>query len=513
MTQTSSQTVFLSTKSTVWDARIQKGEPEMDRYDVLVIGGGQAGIPLAFALAGAGKTVALAERKLLGGSCVNFGCTPTKAAIASAKLAHQVRRAGEYGLRIANLGVDFAAVIERARRMATQSREGHDHHFESTENPKLLRGHARFEGREQANGRNDARAFIVRVGEQTILAEKVVVNTGTRSLIPPIPGLMDVDVIHAGNWLESKQLPHHLAVIGGGYIGLEMAQFYARMGSRVTVLHAGQRIADREDKDVSDELARLLVREGLEIRTDVHIRHVRNGPGGINISFEQAKNTMGLVTSHVFVATGRVINSDDLGLETVGVHVSNRGAIEVNARLETNVPGIYAAGDVTGGPQFTHISWDDYRVLASQIVGDGSWTTKRVVPYGLFTDPELGRVGVTEREAHEQGLDVQVVKFEMKRNGKAREIGERDGFIKLVIDANTDRILGAAVLSNEGAELVHTYVTAMNLDAPYTAIRDAVFVHPTLAEGIQSATALVPNKQPLSPRFEAPASSQRREMT
>ncbi len=472
----------------------------MNQFDILIVGGGQAGIPLAFALAKAGKKVALAERKLLGGSCVNFGCTPTKAAIASAKLAHQARRASEYGIQISSVVVDFAAVIERARKVAAHSRQGHDARLEPSENPKLLRGHARFEKREDVGGQG----FVVHVGDTTVLAKQVIINTGTRSLIPPIPGLMDVDVVHAGNWLELTQLPTHLAVIGGGYIGLEMAQFYARMGSKVTVLHAGQRIADREDEDVSRELANLLEREGLEILTNVHISHVSNDAGTISIAFEQAGSAQTLNCSHVFVATGRVMNSDDLGLETVGVKVSNRGAVEVNERLETNVPGIYAAGDITGGPQFTHVAWDDYRVLESQLVGDRSWTTKRVVPYGLFTDPELGRVGITEREASERNLEVKVVKFEMIKNGKAREVGEEDGFIKLVVDAKTDRLLGAAVLSSEGAELVHTYVTLMNADAPYTVIRDAVFAHPTLQEAIQSATALVPKANPL-PTLEVPA--------
>ncbi len=470
----------------------------MNQFDILIVGGGQAGIPLAFALAKAGKKVALAERKLLGGSCVNFGCTPTKAAVASAKLAYQARRASEYGIQISSVVVDFAAVIERARKVAAHSREGHDARLENSENPKLLRGHARFEKHESGQG------FVVHVGETTVVAKQVIINTGTRSLIPPIPGLMDVDVVHAGNWLELTQLPTHLAVIGGGYIGLEMAQFYARMGSKVTVLHAGQRIADREDDDVSNELASLLEREGLEILTNVHISHVSNKAGAIGIAFEQVGKAQTLSCSHVFVATGRVMNSDDLGLETVGVKVTNRGAVEVNERLETNVSGIYAAGDITGGPQFTHVAWDDYRVLESQLVGDRSWTTKRVVPYGLFTDPELGRVGITEREAKERNLEVSIVKFEMIKNGKAREIGEEDGFIKLVVDTKTNRLLGAAVLSSEGAELVHTYVTLMNADAPYTVIRDAVFAHPTLQEAIQSATALVPKANPL-PTLEVPA--------
>jgi pyruvate/2-oxoglutarate dehydrogenase complex dihydrolipoamide dehydrogenase (E3) component len=456
----------------------------MNQFDVVIIGGGQAGIPLAHALARAGKTVALAERKFLGGSCVNFGCTPTKAAIASAKLAHQARRASEYGVRIPKVEVDFAAVLTRAKRIALDSRHGHDKSLERSENPKLLRGHARLEGRSDD-------LFQVRVGDQLVSARQVVLNTGTRSFIPPISGLMDVDIIHAGNWLEMPVLPTHLAVIGGGYIGLEMAQFYARMGSDVTVLHMGAQIADHEDEDVAQAIQKLLEREGIVFHTSVNVKRTEARADGVRVSFDQNGATHELDASHVFVATGRVMNTDDLGLETLGVKLSNRGVVEVNDRLETNVPGIYAAGDIRGGPQFTHTAWDDYRILENGLVGDGTKTTQRVLPYGLFTDPELGRVGVTEREAREQGFEIKVAKFEMNKNGKAREIGEPDGFIKLVVDAKTDRVLGAAVLSSEGAELVHTYVTLMNADAPFTVIRDAVFAHPTLQEAIQSATALV----------------------
>jgi pyruvate/2-oxoglutarate dehydrogenase complex dihydrolipoamide dehydrogenase (E3) component len=456
----------------------------MNQFDIVIIGGGQAGLPLARALAKAGKTVALAERKNLGGSCVNFGCTPTKAAIASAKLAHQARRASEYGLRIPEISVDFPAVLERAKRISLESRHSQDKSFEASENPKLIRGHARLEGRKDG-------LFQVRINDQLVTTKQIVLNTGTRSSIPSIPGLTDVDTIHAGNWLEQSVLPTHLAIIGGGYIGLEMSQFYARMGSSVTVLHSGARVVDREDEDVSEALQALLEREGVTVHTGVKITRAEAHAGGVCVSFERGGATHDLNSSHVFVATGRVPNTDDLGLETVGVALSDRGVIEVDDHLNTSVPGIFAAGDIRGGPQFTHTSWDDYRILENQIVGDGSKTTRRVLPYGIFTDPELGRVGLTEREAREQGFEIKVAKFEMAKNGKATEIGEADGFIKLVVDAKTDRVLGAAVLAAEGAELVHTYVTLMNADAPFTVIRDAVFAHPTLQEALQSATALV----------------------
>jgi pyruvate/2-oxoglutarate dehydrogenase complex dihydrolipoamide dehydrogenase (E3) component len=456
----------------------------MNQFDIVIIGGGQAGLPLAHALAKAGKTVALAERKNLGGSCVNFGCTPTKAAIASAKLAHQARRASEYGLRIPNVEVDFAGVLKRARRISLDSRHAQDKSFEDSQNPKLIRGHARLDGHSHGS-------FQVRINDQLFTAKQIVLNTGTRSSIPTIPGLTDVDTIHAGNWLEQSVLPTHLVIIGGGYIGLEMSQFYARMGSKVTVLHSGTRIVNREDEDVSQALQVLLEREGIAVHTSVNIKRTEVNSGGVRVSFDQDGATHELDASHVFVATGRVPNTDDLGLETVGVKLNNRGVVEVNDHLQTSVPGIYAAGDIRGGPQFTHTSWDDYRILENQIVGDGSKTTRRVLPYGIFTDPELGRIGMTEREAREQGYEIKVAKFEMNKNGKALEIGEPDGFIKLVVDSKTDRILGAAVLASEGAELVHTYVTLMNADAPFTVIRDAVFAHPTLQEGIQSATALI----------------------
>lgn len=465
-------------------------------YDVLIIGGGQAGTALVHALAEKGKRVALAERKDLGGSCVNFGCTPTKAVIASARVAHLARRGAEFGLKIPTVDVDFAAVLERAHSIAEESRAGLQKGLEKGDNPKLLRGHARLAGREDAGG------FRVSVGDTIVTAGEVVLNTGTRSLIPPIEGLAEVDSIYAENWLYKSELPTHLCIIGGSYIGVEMAQFYRRMGAAVTVVQDSGHILGREDEDVSQRMQELLEAEGIEFclysgakRVKAH-REGRNGKQqGVTVWLDASGSAERQIeASHLFVATGRQPNTDDLGLETVGVKMSDKGIVEADERLRTNVSGIWVAGDIRGGPMFTHTSWDDHRILLSQMADDNDQqpkrTTKRIVPYAVYTDPELGRVGITEHEARASGKQIKVVCYEMKKNGKAREIGESAGFIKVIVDARTDRILGAAVLANEGAELVHSYIDVMNADAPYTVIRDAVHIHPTLAEAIQSALKL-----------------------
>jgi pyruvate/2-oxoglutarate dehydrogenase complex dihydrolipoamide dehydrogenase (E3) component len=452
---------------------------ERASFDVLIIGAGQAGIPLAHALAKVGKRVGLAEREHLGGSCVNFGCTPTKAVISSARMVHQARRAAEFGLRIPTIEIDFQAVLKRAKRILLESRDGLRAGLENSDNPKLLRGHARIEGRKGAG-------FSVRINGALITATQVVLDNGTRTLIPPIEGLANVDFIHSENWLERTDLPKHLAIIGGGYIGLEMGQFYRRMGSRVTVIEESSQIVSREDEDVAQALQKLLETDGVEFHLNSQVKQVASLKASLALTIEMNGGVRQFEASHVFVATGRKPNTDELGLETVGVEVSDAGIVKANERLATNVMGIWVAGDIRGGPMFTHTSWDDYRVLMSQLTGDGSHTADRIVPYAIFTDPELGRVGTTEREARKGGKRINVGRYEMKKNGKAREQGDTTGFIKVVVEADTRRMLGAAVLAVEGAELVHMYVDLMNAGAPYTVIKDALHIHPTMAEALQS---------------------------
>ena len=452
----------------------------MNHYEVAIIGGGQAGVPLAYALPRAGKRIVLIERKHLGGSCVNFGCAPTKAAIASARLAHLARRAAEFGLRIPSVEVDFAAVIQRARDIVAGQRSGIERGLTGKDNPRVITAQARLDGR-------DGDRFRIVAGDETVLADHVVLDTGTRSAIPPIDGIGGLDVIHAGNWLEHTDLPQRLIVIGGGVIALEMAQFYRRMGSEVVVIEALAQIAGSEDPDVAEALQDLLEREGIEFHLEAKIDRVEKRGSGIVVQIAEKGAIAG---THLFVAAGRKANTDDLGLDTVGVKM-NRGIVEADERLSTNVRGIWAAGDIRGGPMFTHTAWDDHRVLYSQIVGDRSRTTERVVPYAIFTDPEIGRVGMTETQARKSGKQIKVARFEIRRNSKSLEIGEPDGFIKVIADASNDQLLGAMVMCNEAAELVHIYIDLMNARAPFPVIRDAVYIHPTFAEAIQSAATML----------------------
>ncbi len=442
-------------------------------YDVLIIGAGQAGVPLASSLASAGQQVALAERKQLGGSCVNFGCTPTKAVLASAGVAHQARRANEFALKIPEVKVDFPGVLERAKQIVQKSVDGLETVF--SENPRLVRGHATLEGK-------DGEHFVVRVGEERFKAKKVVLNPGTRANIPHIEGMGEIQFITADNWLEHPELPAHLLMLGGGYIGLEMAQFYRRMGSQVTLIEHSTRLLEREDPEVSEGMKALLEGEGVTLHLSSKAVKVEKTASGVALTLEGGTVLKG---SHLFVAAGRKPNTHDMGLETLGL--DGTGALECDEKLESKVPGLYLSGDIRPGLQLTSTSYDDYRILENQVIGDGSRTTARLVPYVIWTDPELARVGLSETEAKKQGLEYKVALREVSKVARAQEDGNTQGFIKILVNPHTQEILGATLLMAHGGDLIHLLSSLMILKAPYTLIRDGVLTHPSYTEGLQNA--------------------------
>ena len=449
--------------------------------ETAIIGAGQAGVPLARAPAGAGRSVAVVERRHPGGSCVNWGCTPSKAMIASSRLAAQARRAAEWGVRIPRVEVDFAAVMDRARRMAEDARGELERSLAAQENLRLVRGHARLDGRE--GGR-----FRLRVGERALLARSVVLDTGTRSARPPVEGLDRLPperLIDAEDWMERRELPESVVFLGGGTIALEMAQAWRRFGVTAAIVGSGPRLAAREDEEVSAELRDALEAEGVSVRCGAEAERVEPTRDGVRLHLGGGG---ALEATHMFVATGRQANTDDLGLSTVGLEPGERGEIGVDDRLRTKVPGLFAAGDIRGG-QFTHTAYDDFGVLESQMLGDGSRTTERVLPYAIFTEPELGRVGMTEAQAREAGHRVLVGRKPMSESGKAREIGRTRGFIKAVAEAGSRRILGAAALCDSGSEVVQLFVELVGAGAEVDTMLDAVHIHPTLGEAAKNAAA------------------------
>jgi len=444
-----------------------------------IVGGGQCGMPLTRALSEAGRRVVLFEREHLGGSCVNFGCTPSKAAIASARLAHQIRRAGEFGLDVGSLEVDFPAVIARARSFADAGRHSLEESLRGHDNPRLIEATARLDGR-------DGERFRLVAGDQVVLAEQVVLNTGTRSVLPKITGLDPSRCLTAENWLGCDTLPEHLLMLGGSYIGLEMAQFYRRMGSRVTLLTDGGQIAPREDADVAEVLLQAFSDKGIEMRLNADVVRVAHAAGGVTLHLPDGGEVAG---SDLFLAVGRIPNLDELGLEKLGMAVPAGKPIKVNERSMTELAGLYATGDIRGGAQFTHSAYDDFLVLRSHFLGDDSRGTRRLIPYGMFTDPELGRVGLNETEARAQAPDARIVRRDFASMGRAREMGQARGFVKLVATADGKRLLGATILGKNGAELVHEMVAMMNSDTDLATFRKGVHIHPTLAEGVHQSVA------------------------
>jgi pyruvate/2-oxoglutarate dehydrogenase complex dihydrolipoamide dehydrogenase (E3) component len=454
----------------------------IERYDAVVIGAGQGGAPLAMAVAGEGKRTALVERDRVGGTCVNYGCTPTKTMVASARAAWMAGRAADYGIMVSGYTVDMEKIRQRKRDMVESFRSGSEKRITGTENLELIRGAARFTGR---------KTLAVACGngeERSVQAEMIFINTGAGPAVPSIQGLDKVGHLDSTTVMELDRVPEHLVVIGGGYIGLEFGQMFRRFGSRVTIVQRGPRLMPREDPDVSEALQVVLESEGVEVLLNAAPSRVAPGrEGGFTLEVVFGDETIMVEGSHLLVAAGRRPNTGELLLHHTGVETDARGHILVNDRLETGVGGIYALGDVKGGPAFTHISYDDYRILFQNLFrGGGRAVGDRPVPYTLFTDPQLGRVGMSERQARKSGGNIKVANMPMTWSARALETGETRGMMKAVVDADSGRILGAAVLGIEGGEIMAVIQVAMTAGVPYTVLRDGVFAHPTLAESLNT---------------------------
>jgi pyruvate/2-oxoglutarate dehydrogenase complex dihydrolipoamide dehydrogenase (E3) component len=445
----------------------------MSRYDAIIIGSGQAGNPLSQKLADLGWTVALVEKEHLGGTCINTGCTPTKTMVASAQVAHYAREAARWGVHAANVGVDLPAVVARKDAIVNQWRAGLERKAQQRPSLHLYRGRARFVGPHR-----------LQVGEQELESERIFINTGTRVALPTLAGLDRVHYLTNASIMELTALPEHLLVLGGGYIGLEFGQMFRRFGSRVTIVHRDDHILPREDADVTEELRKALEAEGIRFVLAARTQRVDRQGSEVVLQVEAGGKAETLRGSHLLVATGRRPNTDDLGLEHAGVEVDDKGFIRVDNRLRTNVPGIWALGDVKGGPAFTHISYNDHQIVYANLVeGKDRTTDNRLVPYAVFTDPQLGRVGMTEKQARAAGRRLKVGKIPAAWIARAIERDEKAGLLKIVVDADSDQILGAAILSSEGGELVQIIEFVMLAGAPYTLLKGAVYIHPTLAEG------------------------------
>jgi len=443
------------------------------KYDAIVIGSGQAGNPLSQKLADQGWTVALIEKAHLGGTCINTGCTPTKTMIASAQVAHYARNAGRWGVRAKEVSVDLPAIVARKNQIVESFRSGQQRKVDERPNLHLYRGQAQFTGPRQ-----------LVVGEKTLEGERIFINTGTRAAIPRIEGLEAAGYLTNASIMELSEVPEHLLVLGGGYIGLEFGQMFRRFGSRVTVVHQSDQILPREDPEIAAELRKALEAENIAFALNARTKRVQKTNGQIVLSLEAPQGPSTLSGSHLLVATGRTPNSEGLGSDKAGVETDSKGYVKVNNRLESNVPGIWAIGDVKGGPAFTHISYNDFQIVyANLIEGKKLTIDNRYVPYSVFTDPQLGGVGMTEKEALAKGYKLKIGKIPMGHVARAIERDETAGLMKLIVDASNDRILGASILATEGGELVQMLGVLMLAGLPYTLLKGAVYIHPTLAEG------------------------------
>jgi pyruvate/2-oxoglutarate dehydrogenase complex dihydrolipoamide dehydrogenase (E3) component len=449
----------------------------MAKYDAIVIGAGQGGKPLALSFAKLGWKVAYIEKKWLGGTCINTGCTPTKTMIMSAQVAHYARDAARWGVRSSSVSVDMAAVIKRKRDIVLNYRKGNEDKV-ATAGPNLyfVHAHATFTG-----------PHTVEAGGEILESEKIFIDTGTRPAVPKIEGLDSVPYFTNESLMEFESLPEHLIVLGGGYIGMEFGQMYQRFGSKVTVIQRDKQILPSEDEDIATTLQKALEGEGVEFRLGATAKRVAKRGDGIDVTVSVNGKDEVISGSHLLVATGRTPNTDRMGLDKAGVELDRHGFVQVNGRMETSVPGVWALGDVKGGPAFTHISYNDYQMLYANIIdGKNCSIINRFLPYAVFTDPELGRVGITERQARASGKKFKMGTYPVAYVSRAVERGETAGLMKVIVDAEDDCVLGAAVLGVSGGEVIQILGTLILTKSPYTTLKEVVYIHPTMAEGFWS---------------------------
>jgi pyruvate/2-oxoglutarate dehydrogenase complex dihydrolipoamide dehydrogenase (E3) component len=443
------------------------------RHDAIIIGSGQAGWPLALRFVDLGWQVALIEKGPLGGTCINTGCTPTKTMVHRAQVAHYARNAARWGVRAENVSADLPAIVEQKNKVVARFRGSKETKVKQTPNLHLYSGRAQFIG-----------PHAIRVGDVQLESEKIFINTGGRPAIPDIPGLDRAAILTNETIMELTEIPGHLIVLGGGYIGVEFGQMFRRFGSKVTIVHNQPQILSREDPEIAAELQRILEGEGIEFRLNARVTRIEQRKGSAKITISNAQGTLEVAGTHLLVATGRRPNTGDLGLEQAGVETEEAGYVRVNSRLETNVPGIWALGDVKGGPAFTHISYNDFQIVDANLTQGKNLTIEnRIVPYCVFTDPQLGGVGITEKQARASGRKLKIGSIPMSRVARAIERDETAGLMKIIVDASNDRILGACILASEAGELIHVLYTLMLGNLPYTILKGAVYIHPTLTEG------------------------------
>lgn len=453
-------------------------------FDLIVIGAGQAGGPLAGAFARAGRRTALVEVAHVGGTCINEGCTPTKTMVASARVAHLARRAADYGVQTGPVSVDLGIVRRRKRDIVESWRSGSEGRLRA-DGVELMMGVAHF------TGPKTIAVTLNAGGTRELEAATIVINAGARPVVPDLPGLADAPFLDSTSIMELDSVPEHILVLGGGYIGLEFGQMFRRFGSRVTIVQRGERLLAREDADIADAVAAIVREDGVEVLLNTAARRVeRSADGRVRLTVTTPDGERTLDGSHLLVAAGRTPNSDRLNLAAAGVATDKRGNITVDEHLATNVPGIYALGDITGGPAFTHISYDDYRILKANLLDGGERTTRgRLVPYTVFIDPQLGRVGLSEEEARAEGREVRVLTLPMSHVARAIETDETRGLMKAVVDARTDQILGFTMLGIEGGEIMSAVQLAIQGRLTAATLRDSVFAHPTLAESLNNLFA------------------------